>query len=82
MTRILLIFFLILTSFSFAQTINVKAMTLNSPLDGMCPGINQTISVKIRNDGSSEINFSPLNPITLSVAIVGANPQTYSLSIT
>ena len=82
MTRILLIFFLILTSFSFAQTINVKAMTLSTPNGEMCPGINQTISVKIRNDGSSDINFSPLNPITLSVTIVGANPQTYSLSIT
>ena len=79
--RNLFLFFILLfvNSLTFAQ-LNVKAVTLNTPLDGMCPGTNQTISVKIRNDGAAPINFATTN-ITISVNITGANPQSYSLVV-
>ena len=70
---------LLINSVALAQ-LNVKAITVNAPIDGMCPGTNQTISVKIRNDGASAINFALTN-ITISVNIVGANPQSYSMVI-
>ena len=79
----LLFAILLINSPAFSQLthkVNVTAVTLGSPETGMCPGTNQTISVKIRNDGTDTLKFNITN-VTISVSITGANPQSYLIVV-
>ena len=64
-----------------APPVDVAVASLVSPTSGICPGPNQSVTVRILNNGTQPLDFS-VNPVTVSANITGPNPQTYSTTLT
>jgi hypothetical protein len=57
--------------------LDMQATALASPGALGCFGTNQTVSVVIRNNGTSTINFGT-NPVTVNASVTGPNPATFT----
>ncbi len=57
--------------------LDMAAVSLISPLTGICYTANETVSVEIRNDHFSTIDFS-VDPVIVNCNITGVNPVSFT----
>ncbi len=60
--------------------IDIGAKKMISPAANGCSGINETVTIGVKNYGTNTLNFS-LTPMTLNVSISGASTQSFSTVI-
>jgi hypothetical protein len=60
--------------------IDIGAKNVITPATNGCSGINETITIGVKNYGTNTLNFS-ITPMTLNVSISGASTQSFSTVI-